>query len=530
MFQQTLVKAPVRFSDVVACFSEEEWKLLHEWQNELYNNVMKEIHQVLNSLGPLIANSVFSLKVKEEEDVCPLKNRSTRRKSTVTVPTSDIHSNSDVSLGLNHDKTQYQLGPVDSGRRESNNCLNTDDIHSNSDVSIGLNHDKTQYLLEPVGSGRRENNNCLITDDIHSNSDVSIGLNHDKTQYLLGPVGSGRRESNNCLITGPIDSNPDVLFGINQENKQESKQYLHEPPHSDPRESSNCLTTEHESSEPIVSIVIKEERDTEYIGQDETMEHISDPRDAGSVNINKSFGQSVKCDDKSAPCKSSTGKVKAKLIYNLVEKSHYTRQIWSGNYQDPSRGKSKRRHGQSGFYHPAPSISYHRTPNLQRTGPFNECQSVMANLNIMAQDANTLQYWRIDAGNEKPFLPYESPIEHQRPPTENVRDAYFEQEKNISAVSKPLELERTHNQERPYSCTVCGKSFNNKQIYLRHQKIHTGERPYKCTVCGNSFRLKEFLNQHLSIHTGERPYGCAVCGKSFSRKGTLARHQTIHKK
>ncbi|KAJ1139761.1 hypothetical protein NDU88_006128 [Pleurodeles waltl] len=257
MFQQPLVKAPVKFSDVVACFSEEEWKLLHEWQNELYNNVMKEIHQVLISLGPLIANSVFSLRVKEKEDVCPLKNRSAKRKSTVTVPPSDIHSN----------------------------------------------------------------------------SDVSFGLNQDKTQYLLGPVDSDRRESNNCLTTGVIDSNPDFLFGINQENKQ----YLDEPPHSDRRESSNCLTTEHESGEPIVSVIIKEEGDTGYMGQDETLEHVSDHRDAGSMNINKSFGQSVKCDDKSAPCKSSTEKVKAKLIHNFVEKSHYTRQVWSGNDQEPSR-------------------------------------------------------------------------------------------------------------------------------------------------------------------------------------------------
>ncbi|XP_069095218.1 zinc finger protein 282-like isoform X2 [Pleurodeles waltl] len=198
MFQQPLVKAPVKFSDVVACFSEEEWKLLHEWQNELYNNVMKEIHQVLISLGPLIANSVFSLRVKEKEDVCPLKNRSAKRKSTVTVPPSDIHSN----------------------------------------------------------------------------SDVSFGLNQDKTQYLLGPVDSDRRESNNCLTTGVIDSNPDFLFGINQENKQ----YLDEPPHSDRRESSNCLTTEHESGEPIVSVIIKEEGDTGYMGQDETLEHVSDHR------------------------------------------------------------------------------------------------------------------------------------------------------------------------------------------------------------------------------------------------------------
>ncbi|KAJ1139745.1 hypothetical protein NDU88_006112 [Pleurodeles waltl] len=61
-------QAPVTFCDVVACFSEEEWTLLHHWQKELYNNVMKEINQALSSLGPLIATSVFSLRPKEKED------------------------------------------------------------------------------------------------------------------------------------------------------------------------------------------------------------------------------------------------------------------------------------------------------------------------------------------------------------------------------------------------------------------------------------------------------------------------------
>ncbi|XP_078497319.1 uncharacterized protein LOC144753536 isoform X1 [Lissotriton helveticus] len=62
---------PVTFCDVVARFSEEEWKLLQRWQKDLYRNVMKEIHQVLIALGPLIATSVFSLKPKKKEGLCP---------------------------------------------------------------------------------------------------------------------------------------------------------------------------------------------------------------------------------------------------------------------------------------------------------------------------------------------------------------------------------------------------------------------------------------------------------------------------
>ncbi|XP_069485159.1 zinc finger protein 776-like isoform X2 [Ambystoma mexicanum] len=67
---QDSCKVPVTFQDVVACFSEEEWKLLQKWQNELYTNVMKEIHQALTSLGPVIASSVFSLRPQEIESLC----------------------------------------------------------------------------------------------------------------------------------------------------------------------------------------------------------------------------------------------------------------------------------------------------------------------------------------------------------------------------------------------------------------------------------------------------------------------------
>ncbi|KAJ1121773.1 hypothetical protein NDU88_000292 [Pleurodeles waltl] len=63
---------PVTFIDVVSCFSEEEWKLLHNWQKELYRNVMKDIHQALLSLGPMIANSVFSLNPKGHEELCDM--------------------------------------------------------------------------------------------------------------------------------------------------------------------------------------------------------------------------------------------------------------------------------------------------------------------------------------------------------------------------------------------------------------------------------------------------------------------------
>ncbi|XP_069091251.1 neurotrophin receptor-interacting factor homolog isoform X2 [Pleurodeles waltl] len=79
--------APVTFHDVAACFSVQEWNLLHEWQQELYNNVMKEIHQALTAMGPLIAASVFSLTAKGKEELCSLDHvECERRQNTYQSP------------------------------------------------------------------------------------------------------------------------------------------------------------------------------------------------------------------------------------------------------------------------------------------------------------------------------------------------------------------------------------------------------------------------------------------------------------
>eukprot|EP00079_Xenopus_tropicalis_P018556 XP_004920524.2 PREDICTED: protein ZNF783-like [Xenopus tropicalis] len=63
----TSAMVTVTFHDVAACFEEEEWGIMEEWQRELYRNAMKEIHGVLVDLGYRILNP--DLLVKFEK--CP---------------------------------------------------------------------------------------------------------------------------------------------------------------------------------------------------------------------------------------------------------------------------------------------------------------------------------------------------------------------------------------------------------------------------------------------------------------------------
>ncbi|KAJ1159519.1 hypothetical protein NDU88_000026, partial [Pleurodeles waltl] len=107
MSRQNTERAPVCFQDVTACFSEVEWKLLHEWQKELYRNVMKDIHQALVALGPLIASSIFALRAEEKEPA--LGNRDSLTLHRVHHFSSDSNFHSDLSVGISQEKSQYLM-------------------------------------------------------------------------------------------------------------------------------------------------------------------------------------------------------------------------------------------------------------------------------------------------------------------------------------------------------------------------------------------------------------------------------------
>ncbi|XP_068087026.1 zinc finger protein 664-like [Anabrus simplex] len=86
-----------------------------------------------------------------------------------------------------------------------------------------------------------------------------------------------------------------------------------------------------------------------------------------------------------------------------------------------------------------------------------------------------------------------------------------------------------HNGRIGYDCTLCNKKFRNSWHLTNHMLTHTGgEKPYCCSICGKSHSRKNNLEVHMRFHTGEKPYRCSVCGKRHSRKNSLAIHMRIH--
>ncbi|XP_030047685.1 zinc finger protein 777-like [Microcaecilia unicolor] len=61
-------QALVTFKDVSAYFLEAEWDILGEWQKELYKKAVKEIHDILTSKGYSIVNPDVMFKIKKEDE------------------------------------------------------------------------------------------------------------------------------------------------------------------------------------------------------------------------------------------------------------------------------------------------------------------------------------------------------------------------------------------------------------------------------------------------------------------------------
>ncbi|XP_013170476.1 PREDICTED: zinc finger protein 184-like [Papilio xuthus] len=100
--------------------------------------------------------------------------------------------------------------------------------------------------------------------------------------------------------------------------------------------------------------------------------------------------------------------------------------------------------------------------------------------------------------------------------------------KNISIGSWKRHM-RAHIGEKRYSCHTCGLAFNDSGNLARHSKaIHAKHRPFSCTVCDKTFSRNAHLRDHMKSHSESRDFVCDICGKASKSSAALRMHRKIH--
>ncbi|XP_069482355.1 zinc finger protein 614-like [Ambystoma mexicanum] len=413
----------VSFRDVAACFSEEEWNLLHEWQKDIYRNVMNEIHQALVSLGPVIATAVFSLSVTEKEELHLMGNRISERRHAANNFSGGRFGNPEVSVKKKREKHVYLKNPQEEKERESHSCRNPGEkqgcmpLHNDTFLRM---EDKSAVRLDHLGADARASSaepGSVISLKIKQEDDTSsvAQLHCPQAQSLRRPTGDP------------------VLMSVSSQSLASKQQfYYQKETDSEVAENPSGNGRRHRKVESASSIICNEKTTFKTLHEKATLEALQSTEKGASVRNSQ----------------------------------------WSDH--DPEQRDEEAPPHETEFMHPEDSTFYPGTSSLERLDTYSDCESNPWSANFLTCPTSTENDCRPYACPEcmKRFKTKQHLTRHQR--THSGERPYHctECEKSFSLKHHLIGHQRTHTGERPYQCTECNKRFSLKGNLNNHMRTH----------------------------------------------------------
>ena len=83
------------------------------------------------------------------------------------------------------------------------------------------------------------------------------------------------------------------------------------------------------------------------------------------------------------------------------------------------------------------------------------------------------------------------------------------------------------DEEKSFSCSVCGKKFALERLLKDHRRAHVNS--YRCPHCNMSCPTPSTLASHITYrHTKEKPFNCEFCEYKGKTEADVWSHLRVH--
>ncbi|XP_069083348.1 uncharacterized protein [Pleurodeles waltl] len=480
---------------------------------------MKEIHQALISLGPLVSSCIFSLKQKEQECQvftdrpdsqkedregnvfsmqavsCRVKeegyqlfvdHQGSKRDKAISAVLGEVIGTQSALCQI---KEEQQSFPVDSraSEPEHNVSSSAGEVIGTQSSLCQIKEEQQSFPVDSHASEPEQNVSSSVGKGVFA--PVSHVIKREKDVFLVDPQNYNIKE---------VSCNPSVetvvAVTLPQMNVYEEGGNFQKEQPSNGNNTYPVVTGVYSlgcNSEEVTRV--KKEREPEC--------RIT----AGNVSMNrrKKVRDPLRGSERTTPRRWFTTDLSTTVAAALLtcnKEADSQRQMWSECY--PEFGRDQTTHNDSGVGNPVHFSCAQEGLVVGRSYDYNEFENILKN----------------------PHIAKELPGVHSSQRTYK----HTESDKSHSLKAKISTHKKVVSRERPFACTECGKRFFKKSHLITHRRRQYGEKTHGCIFCHKRFNQKVHLEAHIKIHTGARPYTCTECEESFVRRQDLNQHRTKH--